>query len=147
MIVLIVPSTFPRNIRLFQAPIINSLVNYFVLQYYDTARLDYNSYSSLFESSQTYQSTALFQYMKNATLVFDVCRTLIALPTSSSSLLNPSQFVSASVMQPQLLQAYNSEGWFGGLADLFQDTNNPNFTAIALNSVQEQCNRNEKCIC
>lgn len=58
--VLIIPPTFVGKMKLFKSFSVNSLVDYFVLQYYNTLKADYTTQQSLFESAMSYPQTSLF---------------------------------------------------------------------------------------
>lgn len=60
MIVLQVYPTFITQLALFRSPLINSLVDVFVVKYYNLLKESYNTFDSLFNKALVYNETALW---------------------------------------------------------------------------------------
>ena len=57
---LVVPVTIVPEMKLFKQESVNSLVDYFVLKYFDTQKNDYTNGNMVFEKAQFYSGTSLF---------------------------------------------------------------------------------------
>jgi hypothetical protein len=123
-------------------------VDYFVLKFYGNVQGDYNNYQTIFEKSNQYSQTSIFELIKRENIYIDVCRTLIAKPSDPQSCINSTEYVSPSILGNAFLQAYNNFGWFGGYANLnFETDKNAAFTDTVLSGIRIECIRSQNCFC
>ena len=114
LIILIVPVTIVGKVRLLQEPLVSALADVFVLKYYGFNVDDYTTYSTLFSASSVIPSTAFAELLKADTVGIDLCRTLIAKPTTAQE----RSFMSANLLSGAFSRAKSDFGWFGGFANL-----------------------------
>ncbi len=120
----------------------------FVIKYYNLLKENYNTFSTIFNKATVYNGTALWEVQKNTQIKIDVCKTLIAKPSTYTGTWNSESFVSASTLNSIFDQARTQYSWFGGYANLdFSSDPNSEFQLSALNSLRMYCFKNESCFC
>jgi len=71
-------------------------VDIFVVKYFNLLKENYNTFDSLFNKSLVYSGTALWEMQRNSTIKIDICKTIIAKPSSASGTWNSDSFVPQS---------------------------------------------------
>jgi len=88
LIVLQLYPTFVSEIPLFKNSLINSYVDLFVIKYYNLLKENYNSFETLFNKATVYNKTTMWEFQKNSQIKIDICKTLIAKPTTNTGTWN-----------------------------------------------------------
>lgn len=142
LIVLQIYPTFIPEIALFRNSLINSLVDVFVVKYFNLMRENYSTFESLFNRATVYNGTALWEIQRSNAIKMDICKTVIAKPSTLSGTWNTDSYLTASTLAGILEQARTQYSWFTGYAnlDLGADPNG-DFQMAALNSLRNHCNR------
>lgn len=96
LIILQVYPTLLTELSLFRSPLINSLVDIFVVKYYDLLKENYNTFDNLFNKALVYTGTAVWELHKNSAIKVDICKTVIGKPSSSSGTWNSDSYIYAS---------------------------------------------------
>ena len=98
LIVLQIYPTFIPELQIFRNSLINSWVDLFVVKYFNLFKENYNSFDTLFNKAAVYNGTALWEIQRNTTLKIDICKTLIAKPTSLIGVWNNDAYLSSSTL-------------------------------------------------
>jgi hypothetical protein len=119
-------------------------VDLFVLRYYGYNQQDYTDYNSIFNTSNYYQQTALSQLLKSSNVGINICRTLIAKPSSS----NTNGYINSATLANAFATAMSNLGWFGGYANLdFEADANVAFQRTVLQPIRNSCLLGNNCFC
>lgn len=66
------------------------------MKYFNLLKENYNTFDNLFNKALVYNGTALWEMQKSTTIKIDICKTIIAKPSSTSGTWNSDSYVPAS---------------------------------------------------
>ena len=90
--------TVISEIALLRNSLINSLVDLYVLKYFNLMKENYNTFDSLFNKATVYNGTALWEIQKSTSIKIDVCKTIVAKPSTLIGTWNTDSYLSASTL-------------------------------------------------
>jgi hypothetical protein len=69
-----------------------------VIKYYNVLKENYNDFESIFNKATVYNGTAMWEIQKNSQIKMDICKTLIAKPTTGSGTFNSDAYVASMTL-------------------------------------------------
>lgn len=98
LIVLQTYPTFIIELQIFRNPLINSWVDLFVVKYFNLLKENYITFDTIFNKATVYNGTGLWEMQKNSTLKIDICKTVIAKPSTPTGSWNNDAYLSPSTL-------------------------------------------------